>query len=210
MRCHIHLILDRSGSMKPAREATLAAVQEFIDGQARQPGDASLAIVQFDSGDPYEVILQVPHLAGSVSPSWHHKYQPRSATPLYDAIGRGIADCEERAKRARADAAIFVIQTDGHENSSSTFTMDRLNKLISDKQESGWQFVFLGADHDAIAEAGKLGIGRANTMAYDKGSTEQAVSAVSHNVSAYRTTGLSTCMSFTDDQRQNAMASDSD
>jgi hypothetical protein len=159
----ITVVLDRSGSMEACRNEAENGLNHFIQEQAKRPGQALLSLVQFDT--EYELVHKgVP--IGSVPKC---VVVPRGMTALLDSVGRAIHETGDRlSKMPEADRpglVVFVIITDGLENSSHEFTSAQVKQLI-EQQESvyNWQFTFLGANQDAFAEADKIGI-RAEAVA---------------------------------------------
>lgn len=188
---HISIILDRTGSMESIRDDTIGGFNAFLQEQKRQPGTATLTLVQFDTQDPYEVVHDFK-LVGAVPELTRETYVPRAATPLLDAIGRGINDLEQRIgameEESRPASVVMVVITDGQENSSQEFRKDQVEKMIADKQEAGWQLVFLSADLDAIRDALDTGFAPRATMAFEKtaDSVNRSWHMLSRSVSAYR------------------------
>ncbi|MCB9473733.1 MAG: hypothetical protein H6678_07975 [Candidatus Delongbacteria bacterium] len=154
-------------------------------------------MVQFDSEDPFERVHHflplplVPRLT-------RETFVPRGATPLLDAMGRGILDLdgslEALGAAERPGRIVFVVVTDGEENSSREFTHARVRALIEERREShGWQFVFLSADMAAIADARATGFMASSTLAFsaDSAGSQMAWGALSDSLSAYRENRLS-------------------
>ncbi len=196
---HIAVVLDRSGSMSSCADDTKGGFDMFIAEQKKVAGTATLTLAQFD--DVYEVVHDAKDIQ-SVPPL---VFMPRGSTALLDAIGKTIAATGERLAAQREDDrpehVIFVILTDGHENASKEFKREKIMEMIKHQQEAyKWQFVFLGANQDAIQAGGSIGINRAMSMTYDQHNTRQAYSTVSSNLCAVRT-GAAASMSFTDKDR---------
>lgn len=165
MKTMICLILDRSGSMGGRENDVINGVNSFLEEQKKLPDPASIAFVRFDS-EAIERFRPMQAL-GEVKPLAREEYQPRGGTPLLDAVGRSIAQLEEDWKAEKPDRAIVVIVTDGEENSSKEYTKAKIQALIKARQDSGlWAFIYLGANVDAFAEAGSMGISTANTAGY--------------------------------------------
>lgn len=157
----ITLLLDRSGSMETVRDDVVGGVNAFIEEQKKAQGDAVFSLVQYDSVDPQEVVINACHIQ-QVGPLTEEDYTPRSGTPLRDAMGHCIASTGERLKAvdesARPGKVVFVVFTDGCENSSVSFSQKQLKEIVRRQQDVySWQFVFLGADIDAFAQAEALG-----------------------------------------------------
>lgn len=156
----IAIVLDRSGSMEFIRDATIEGTNAFLEQQKKQPGEAKLTLMQFDTEQLYthhEAPLE------TVQPLSRETYVPRAGTALLDAIGTTIdtigTSLAARAEEDRPSKVVVVIQTDGDENSSVNYTWDKINQMITHQQTKyQWDFVFLGANQDAIATAAKFGI----------------------------------------------------
>ena len=121
-----------------------------------------LTVAQFDSDDPFEVVIESKEIQSA--PRRLANYQPRSMTPLYDAIDRTI-DYAERTSDGSPDVVIVVF-TDGHENASRKATRQSVFNKIEEKKKRGWTFVFLGANIDSYATGGSMGYSAGSTMNY--------------------------------------------
>lgn len=190
MKTMICLILDRSGSMAGRETEVIGGVNTFLDEQKALPDPASIAFVRFDTGAierfrPMQPLAVAQHLTPA-------DFQPRGGTPLLDAVGSTVAALDDDWKRERPDRCVVVIVTDGAENSSREYTREKVKELIQSRQDSGkWAFIYLGANVDAFAEAGSMGISMANTANYRntaKG-VRAAYNTVSGSVSKMRATG---------------------
>ena len=153
----ITLVVDRSGSMEAIKEDAQGGVNAFIDRQAREPGEALFTLVQFDT--EYEFV----HQGVPISEVSRYELVPRGGTALLDAVGRAINETGRRLATMPEDnrpgLVIFVIVTDGHENSSHEFSKARIKEMIGRQQDVyNWHFTFLGADQDAFDEAAQMGI----------------------------------------------------
>lgn len=165
----ITFVVDRSGSMEGIRDDAEGGVNSFVAEQAKAPGEALLTLVQFDT--EYEFV----HKGTPIRDVGKFELHPRGATALLDAVGRAVNETGERlARMAEADRpglVIFVIVTDGQENSSREFSKQQVKEMIERQQNVySWHFTFLGANQDAFAEAGALGIkaGGVADFAYEK------------------------------------------
>lgn len=170
----ITLIVDRSGSMSQIKADAEGGINEFIKSQSEKPGDAVLSLVQFDTR--YEFV----HQAKPISDVPPYKLKPRGATALLDAVGRAINEAGIRLAATpepdRPGLVVFVIMTDGFENSSVEFNKEKIREMIEHQQSKyNWQFVFLGADQDAFAEAGDMGIMAAGAANFSKAKVRQAL-----------------------------------
>jgi hypothetical protein len=205
---HISIILDRTGSMSSIRDDTIGGFNTFLNDQKKQPGFATMTLVQFDTADPYEIIhkfkpiQEVPELT-------HETYVPRASTPLLDAMGRGINDIEkciaDIKEEDRPSKVVIVVITDGQENSSREFVKDQIVKMVKEKTEKdNWQFVFLSADLDAFMDAGVMGImdHKRRIFAKDKMGSQQAWSGLSAGMSSYRSAPSKEEFKFEPDDQQ--------
>jgi Mg-chelatase subunit ChlD len=165
---HIWFLLDRSGSMHALLEEVVLGLQEFVREQRLADPQARLTLVRFDSEDPHEVILDAERLATVDETRATQRFDPRAATPLYDAIATLI----ERADRSIADGGddadqLLVIFTDGLENASTDCTRAQAFRLIKERRNRGWTFAFLGANQDAFAAGEAIGVAHGNTKNWE-------------------------------------------
>lgn len=153
-------VLDRSGSMSGLAADTIGGFNELIEKQKKLEGDAYVTTVLFDH--EYEVLHD--HVAlGEVAPLTDKEYFARGSTALLDAVGRTInavgARLAATPEEERPAHVVFVITTDGMENASREYTAKQVREMVEHQQQKySWQFVFLGANMDAVSEADKLGI----------------------------------------------------
>ena len=201
---HIAVLLDRSGSMGDIKDDAIGGFNCFLKEQKAAGANATLTLVQFDTESTDVVhesmpILEVPDLN-------HQTFQPRGGTPLLDALGQTI-DSTGRALAAipeanRPNKVVFVVITDGQENSSHRHTKASVKERI-DHQSShyNWQFVFLGANQDAFDEAGAVGIAMGNAANFAPARMQVAFAATAANVASYRRSGNAAKLAYSDDQR---------
>ncbi len=137
-------IVDRSGSMNSIREEAQGGLNGFIEDQ-KKVGKANLTIVQFDN--------EINCVCDKVNLTEAEKYvlKPRGMTALLDAIGYVISDKEKYT--SKGGKTIVVVLTDGDENCSKEWNKDKIFKLINERKEDGWEFMFLAAGQDAISTA---------------------------------------------------------
>lgn len=201
----INIVLDRSGSMQDVRDDTIGGFNAFIAEQKKDPSPATVSLMQFDT--EFESVMDGVPL-NDVKPLTYETFVPRGMTALLDAIGRQInlagARLSAMPESDRPDKVVFVIMTDGEENSSREFTRAKVFDMISHQQKQyNWQFVFLGANQDAIATGSSIGIATANAMTYAANSagTSAAFCSTGQNVRKFRSSGLSGSLNYSGDQR---------
>ncbi|MFI6997263.1 VWA domain-containing protein [Nocardia sp. NPDC050175] len=171
----IAVLLDRSGSMQSIKSDTEGGFDAFIEEQRKVPKTIEVTLAQFDT--EYECVYASRPLA-QVPPL---DLQPRGMTALYDAVGKLVTDVgAELAKRPeheRPGTVIVVVLTDGHENSSKEWSHTAVKSLITQQQDVySWNFMFLGANMDAVEIGTKMGFDPGNSITY--AASPQGVSRV--------------------------------
>ena len=162
-------ILDRSGSMSGLEDDTIGGFNSMIERQRREEGEVYVSTVLFD--DRCEVIHdRVP--LDKIGRMTKDEYYVRGCTALLDAVGNAIRHISLVHRYAREEdrpeKTLFVITTDGMENASREYTYESLKRMVEEKQkEYGWEFLFLGANIDAISVAGRFGVGRSHAVTYE-------------------------------------------
>lgn len=203
----VTVVLDRSGSMRSCKDEAENGVNHFVDEQRKHPGDCTFSLVQFDT--EYEFV----HRGVKIADVPKFVLVPRGMTALLDAVGRAINETGARLaamnENDRPGLVVFVIVTDGAENSSHEFKKPQIKELIERQQKDyQWQFTFLGANQDAFGEAQALGIAAAGVANYTPTSSKKAFAGAAQNVSRMRTAragGQSVLCAYTPEER-NAMA----
>ena len=193
-RTELVFILDRSGSMSGLESDTMGGFNVMLRRQQEDSTDILVSTVLFD--DEVEVIHdRVP--IEKVAPLTGREYFTRGCTALLDAIGDSIQHIRNIHKYAREEdrpvRTMFVITTDGLENSSVHYTAKKIKKLIGHQEEKhGWEFVFLGANMDAVAVAGDLGIRRENSVEFacDAGGVRENFASLSAMTCGFIKTGV--------------------
>ena len=164
-------ILDRSGSMSGLESDTIGGFNGMIERQKKEGNDINVTTVLFD--DRVDIIHDRFPI-NQVKPLTDEDYYVRGCTALLDAVGTSIAKIDNiqshLPEENRASKVMFVITTDGMENSSIEYTYPAIKKLIEARKEKGWEFLFLGANIDAAAEAEKIGIARNRSVTYENDS----------------------------------------
>lgn len=183
-------ILDRSGSMRGLEADTIGGFNSMIEKQRKEEGEAIISTVLFD--DRSEVLYD-RIAVDKIEPMNDSQYYVRGCTALLDAIGGAIHHIANVHKHAREEdrpeKTMFIITTDGMENASHTYTHKKVKKLVEKEREKyGWEFLFLGANIDAIEEAGKFGISSDRALNYecDSVGTKLNYEVLSRAVSAVR------------------------
>lgn len=186
-------IIDRSGSMGGLEEDTIGGFNAMLQEQQDVEGEAFLTTVLFD--DRYELLYDHVDIQ-CAAPLTCKDYTVRGSTALLDAIGMTIHKIKRTqhsaSEESRAGKVLFIIITDGQENASRHYTADMVRERIEhQKQKYGWEFIFFGANMDAIAEAAKIGIhaDRARNYTADSHGTQSAYLSMSAMSSAFRSGG---------------------
>jgi hypothetical protein len=189
---HIHILLDRSGSMASISDDVIGGFNGFLRDQQQNGPDARITLVQFDTRDPQEVLLSGAPILDA-RPLDAQVFTPRGGTPLLDATGQLIerVRLEETLRTQNGlpgEDILFVSITDGGENSSSHYTGTRIRSMIQECEAAGWTFVFLSAALDAYGEARRLGVkaGSAQAFMADRGGVERAMYSLSHKTASFR------------------------
>ena len=160
---HISLVCDRSGSMAAVQADAQGAINHFIGEQKQVDGEATLLFVEFDA--PYGGGEDWYHIVhdGDLKQAEDYRLAPRGSTALLDAVGQTITSTGEKlealAEADRPGKVIFVIQTDGQENSSRDWTWEKIQEAIKRQTEQfNWQFIFLGMGSDAWDQGARMGV----------------------------------------------------
>ena len=191
----IVFILDRSGSMGGLEADTIGGYNALIEKQKKEEGEAYISTVLFD--DVCEVLHDRADL-DKIRPMTDKEYYVRGCTALLDALGGAIYHIGNVHKYAREEdrpeKTLFIITTDGQENSSKLYNYEKVKRMVErQKEKYGWEFLFLGANIDAITEAGRFGIKADRAVQYhcDREGTavnyrvlNQAVSTVRRSANA--------------------------
>jgi len=186
-------ILDRSGSMSGLEGDTIGGYNAMVNKQKKESGEAIVTTVLFD--DKYELLHDRINLKG-IEPISEREYYVRGCTALLDAIGKTINKIGNVQKHTieseRAEHVLFVITTDGMENASREFSYEKVKRMIEhQKNKYGWEFIFLGANIDAVETAKRFGISedRASNYNADSEGTSLNYEVISETVSSLRTKG---------------------
>ena len=176
----IIVVLDRSGSMDSIGQPTVDGFNSFVKEQKEAEGEANLTLVQFDNViDINYTNLDVKHVKDLIL---GETYVPRATTSLFDAIGVTINSTKTK------NDVVFVIITDGAENASKEFDQKKVFEMIDTKKKEGWNFLFLGANQDAIKVGGSFGISAGNSANWsaNDASAKNMYMNFSGKISSYR------------------------
>ena len=184
------MILDRSGSMSGLEADTIGGFNSMIEKQKKEDGEAYVSVILFD--DRTEVLYDRVDIR-KIEPMNDKQYYVRGCTALLDAVGGAIHHTGNVHKYAREEdvpeKTIFIITTDGMENASRQYTYDKVRHMIErQKERYHWEFMFLGANIDAVKEAGRFGINPSRAVRYehDSAGTRLNYEVVSHVVGCAR------------------------
>jgi hypothetical protein len=182
----IAVILDKSSSMSTVQKATIEGFNSFLTKQKALPGEAKLTLVQFDT---IYTVQMVDHPLADVPPLNELTYTPGGMTALIDAVGRGIDELGHKLsamhEQDRPEKVIFVIITDGEENSSKEYNVDRnkVPNMITHQQEVyKWEFLYIGAGPNALQQAHALHVPKANAAAYSPGNEHEVYAVLDNSV----------------------------
>ena len=186
-------ILDKSGSMAGLESDTIGGFNSMLQKQRALDGECRITTVLFDHH--YELLHDRIDIR-AVGPMTEREYQVGGSTALLDAIGRTIQKLvgvqRNTAEEYRAESVMFVIITDGEENASREYSSQKVKAMIEHEREKyGWEFVFLGANIDAVETAGRFGIASDRAVDYvpDGAGTELNFRAMSEAAACFRATG---------------------
>lgn len=203
----ITMVVDRSGSMAAIKSDAEGGINTFIDQQKKESGEALLTLVQFDT--EYEFV----HSGVPVKKVPAFTLVPRGSTALLDAVGRAINETGARLAKmdepSRPGLVVFVIVTDGQENSSREFKREQIRRMIEHQQSAyNWQFTFLAANQDAFAEGAAMGIAASGIAAYTVGKEGAAWDVAARKLSRMRRAsmqGEAVDNQFTEEERREIL-----
>ena len=183
-------ILDRSGSMNGLEGDTIGGFNALLEKQKKQDGQVFVSTVLFDTESK---VLHDRIPLERVAPMTEQDYTVGGCTALLDALGDAIRHIVNIHKYARPEdvpaRTVFVITTDGQENASRQYTSDKVKRMIEkEKEQYGWEFLFIGANIDAVETGARFGIDRSHVSNYkaDAQGTEILYGCVAEAVSQVR------------------------
>jgi hypothetical protein len=182
---HLYFLLDRSGSMQSIKSDTEGGFAAFVEEQRQAPGRCRVTLAQFD--DHYEEVYADRDVADVPALD----LQPRSTTALLDAMGRLVTDAGRRLaalpEAERPGTVIVAVMTDGLENASREWTHPAVKALVEQQTvDYGWQFMYLGADQDAIEVGTSLGVSAEHSLTYGRGKSAPAMALKSQKIRRQR------------------------
>lgn len=192
---HMAIVIDKSGSMGNMRNDVIGGFNNLIAEQQKVKGDATISLIHFSTD--YNVISDFAPLDKSEKLS-RSNFIPEGGTALLDAMGKTLEEVKSKIHKMKENEkpskVIFVFITDGEENSSKEYTKDRVFEMIADLKSEDrddkikWDFVFIGANQDAIQAGGSFGIRANASLTYDASSAgaTMAFMSLSKGISSYR------------------------
>lgn len=191
---HLYFLLDRSGSMQSIKSDTEGGFAAFLDEQRTADGECRVTLAQFDN--VYEVVHRNLPLADVPALD----LQPRGMTALHDAMGRLIteagAELAALPEDERPGTVVVAIMTDGLENSSHEWHAPAIKALVEQQtRDYGWDFLYMGADQDAIEVGASVGIAAEQSVTYGRGKAREAMTVTGGKVRAHRGAKMAAQMS---------------
>ncbi len=172
-------ILDRSGSMSGLESDTIGGYNSILKQQREMEGDVNVTTVLFD--DRYELLHNRESIR-NVSDLTAREYYVRGCTALVDAMGITIS---RFIKEVSDEKVMFVITTDGYENASREYTVSAVKRMIETQKEKGWEFIFMGANIDAVATGSQFGIARNRNYVSDSSGIAATYSSLRRAVKSF-------------------------
>jgi len=197
-RLNVVVVLDRSGSMAGSEAATVDALNRYFASLRETPlCEAFVTLIMFDSESIDTVFASVPSAEARFL---RDQFRPRGMTPLLDAVGAAIAHLD--ASTRDGELAALVVLTDGHENHSREYTIQKISALLTQRQaEKKWLVLFLGADIDAWGQGAALGMNRTRSLRVSKQRFRAASEVLVGATRRYVEQGDPDAAGFTDDER---------
>lgn len=200
----VHVLLDASGSMESCRNSTIDGYNEYVNSLKKDGGKYKLSLHTFDSDAAGRLRLKTVHdnvHVDDVPELTRETFVPNGGTPLYDAFCTVLKNASDR----KDEKHLFVVLTDGMENTSREFTDEDMRKLKAKFEDKGnWTFVYLGANQDAITTAINYGFSASNASNFNttaKGTSAMFVSLASATRSYSASPTMSTSNFYTEEQK---------
>ena len=171
----IYCVIDCSGSMEPYVDRTISGFNEFIQSSNR---GSEFSLILFN--DVVDVVYE-NKMIENVKPLDNTTYIPRGWTALLDGVGKAVELAEKFESKSGADekSVIVLIMPDGQENSSTKYTQPQITSLIAEKKRLGWDFIFMGANQDAIQTASEFSIDQRTSLTFDTNNVSDAFRSAS-------------------------------
>ena len=185
-------ILDRSGSMHGLEKDTIGGFNSMIEKQRKEEGDCLVSAVLFNQ---HSDVLYDRVSLKDIREMTEKDYVPSGCTALIDALGGAIKHIRNVHKYIREEDVpahtVFVITTDGLENASHRYGSDQVKRMVAEQKEKGWEFLFLGANIDAVETASMYGIDRDRSVNYvpDSAGSIKNFKVLSETISKFRAKG---------------------
>lgn len=161
MKTEIIVVADESGSMFHLKDDANGAFQNFLNEQKDVPGECRVSLIKFN--DHVITVYQAADIKSAPKLDLH----PTGRTALYDAIGMTMNKHRDRITAEKwADLVVFVVSTDGQENASQEFTLAGIQSMIKMAEASGWKFIWLMSNQDAMEQAKHMGSAGVHTMSH--------------------------------------------
>lgn len=197
---HIATVVDRSGSMSAVKSDMIGGLNEFFKSQKELPGKCLVDYAQFDT--EYELVFEDRPVAKAKA-----VLVPRGGTALLDAVGKTVVSLGEKLagmdEQDRPGKVLVVIVTDGYENSSRDWTYESVKEVVEKQtNEFSWEFVFLGANIDAVKVGGMFGVAAGSSLTFDTTKTGLTMDVLAGYTTAYRNAGKA---EFSDEDRDKAL-----
>ena len=199
---YVSFLLDETGSMQEIKRDTMGGFNEYVETLKKGGGNIAFSLMSFNSNETKSRYVAEP--IEKVASLTDDNYRPAAMTPLIDASVKIIkATAKAVKKRSDEPLVLVVIQTDGYENVSEKYTAADLAKLVKEKTDAGWQFVFLGAGLDAFDAARSAGfrIDRYKMVQYDRGHSAAVFRETARNSVEFLKSQQSDSLNYSPSQR---------
>jgi len=181
-RTNVVFVLDRSGSMGHLQNDVIGGFNSFLIEQNKLKDEATLTTVLFNT--TYNLLHDAVNIK-NVAPITSKEYSPSGGTALLDALGKAIM--ATKANSLKKDKVIFIINTDGEENSSVEYKKEDIKKLVKEMEQTrDWKFVYIGANVDSFSEASSMGITTSTNYTSNAFGVASVYTATTNMVSSYR------------------------
>ena len=206
-KTYVHFVVDQSGSMANIGSTEVVnSINAFIETVAAS-GDVTFGITFFDSVEPQLHVRKVAKAKEAMLEA--KEYNPRGATPLFDAIGQSISYIGSNVELEKDEIVSFVVMTDGHENTSQEFTKPLIKKLLDEKQQKhDWLVTYLGANQDGMAEGGSLGFAQKTSASWTVNNFGSTVAMAAGKTAEYSVMRGSASVNYTDQERSSMTKED--